>query len=112
MAATPIVLLAPAPNMTFMSLPSGSSYTSNQYALVTITNGSIADEEALIAAGCQALNGGLVTTVAALPSSIAGSNAYVTDSTVTLASGLGNALVGGGSYFTPVYADGTIWRIG
>ena len=79
MAATPVVLLAPAPDMTFMSLPSGASYTSNQYALVTITNGSVADEEALIAAGCQALTGGLVTTVAALPSPIAGSSAYVTD---------------------------------
>ncbi|MGB8364843.1 MAG: hypothetical protein ACLQUZ_12855 [Rhizomicrobium sp.] len=113
MAATPVVLLAPAPDMTFMSLPSGASYTSNQYALVTITNGSVADEEALIAAGCQALTGGLVTTVAALPSPIAGSSAYVTDSTATLAAGLGNAVVGGGSYFTPVYADNAnTWRIG
>jgi hypothetical protein len=53
--STPLFLLAPAANQTFMSMPSGATYVSNAYGLVTITNGSVADEAALIAAGCLPL---------------------------------------------------------
>lgn len=51
-----IFMLAPAPNMTFASLPSGSTYVSDQDGLVRITNASIADQLALQLAGCLALN--------------------------------------------------------
>lgn len=50
-----IFLLAPAPNMAFASLPSGSTYLSDENGLIVITNGSVADEAALIAAGCAPL---------------------------------------------------------
>lgn len=53
----PIVLLAPAPNMVFAAMPSGATYVSNQYGLVTITNGSVADQQALVnAGGCLTLS--------------------------------------------------------
>lgn len=47
-----LYLLAPAANMSFASLPSGSSYVSDENALVVISNGSAADYAALAAAGC------------------------------------------------------------
>lgn len=47
----PIVLLAPAPNMVFAAIPSGTTYVSNQYGLITITNGSVADQQALVTGG-------------------------------------------------------------
>lgn len=53
--------------------------------------------------------------VASLPSastSGAGAVAFVTDSNATIAAGLGNAVVGGGSNKVPVYSDGTNWIIG
>lgn len=53
-----------------------------------------------------------VYTVAALPSPGAGQRAFVSNSNATLAAGLGNIVVGGGANFTPVYADGSAWRIG
>jgi hypothetical protein len=40
------------------------------------------------------------------------SRAFLTDSTVTHAAGLGAVVVGGGSNFVPVYSDGANWRIG
>jgi hypothetical protein len=52
---SPIVLLAPAPGMTFVAMPSGSTYVSDANALVVVTNASVADELALIAAGCLPL---------------------------------------------------------
>jgi hypothetical protein len=51
-------------------------------------------------------------TVATLPSAIAGGCAFVSDSTSTLAAGIGNTVTGGGSNFVPVYSDGTYWIIG
>lgn len=51
-------------------------------------------------------------TVATLPAGAATAEAYVTDSNATLAAGLGNAVVGGGANFVPVYHDGASWRIG
>lgn len=56
MANPLIFLLAPAANMTFASLPSGSTYLSDENGLIVITNGSVADENALVAAGCLVLN--------------------------------------------------------
>lgn len=54
-------------------------------------------------------------TVSALPSAStvgAGARGFVGDSNVTLAAGLGNTVVGGGTNKTPVYSDGTNWIIG
>ncbi|HTT82318.1 MAG TPA: hypothetical protein VMF67_02445 [Rhizomicrobium sp.] len=51
-----IVLLAPAPNMGFASLPSGSTYLSDANGLIEITNGNINDQIALVNAGCIVLN--------------------------------------------------------
>lgn len=52
------------------------------------------------------------STVALLPTGVQGASATVTDSTQTLAAGIGTAAVGGGVNITPVYHDGTTWRIG
>ena len=55
------------------------------------------------------------TTVGALTAAAtvgAGTKAFVTDATNTLASHHGDVVAGGGSNFTPVYSDGTDWRIG
>jgi len=55
------------------------------------------------------------TTVAGLGSATgkAGTMAFVTDSTLALASAnIGTAVVGGNSIFARVYSDGTTWRIG
>src|SRR5271155_762293 len=67
MTTTPIFLLAPGPGMTFVAMPSGATYVSDANGLVQITNGSVADELALIAGGCAVLapnSGGNVTTQA------------------------------------------------
>lgn len=56
-----------------------------------------------------------VGIVSALPSAAtlgAGSRAFVTDSNATLAAGLGNIVAGLGANSTPVFSDGTNWRIG
>ena len=55
------------------------------------------------------------TTVGALTAAAtvgAGTKAFVTDATNTLASHHGDVVAGGGSNFTPVYSDGIDWRIG
>ena len=55
------------------------------------------------------------TTVGALTAAAtvgAGTKAFVTDSTSTLSSHHGQAVVGGGTDFVPVYSDGTTWRVG
>jgi hypothetical protein len=51
-----IVLLAPSPNMSFASLPSGSTYLSDANGLVQIGNGNVSDQIALVNAGCITLN--------------------------------------------------------
>lgn len=51
----PIFLLAPAPNMTFASLPSGSTYVSDSNAVIVIHNGSVPDQVAMLNSGCVAL---------------------------------------------------------
>lgn len=51
-----IFLLAPAANMQFASLPSGSTYLSDDNGLIIIVNGSTADQIALVNAGCITLN--------------------------------------------------------
>ena len=55
MTTTPIILLAPAPGMTFVAMPSGATYVADQNALVKVAGGSIPDQLALIAAGCVSL---------------------------------------------------------
>ena len=54
-------------------------------------------------------------TVATLPAAsgfLRGARTLVTDSNATLAVGHGNVVAGGGANITPVYCDGTNWRIG
>lgn len=53
-------------------------------------------------------------TVANLPtaSTVQGGMAFVTDSTTTMALGIGTAVVGGGANKVPVYSDGAAWLIG
>lgn len=54
------------------------------------------------------------STVSGLPTGSDGLRGYVTDSTQTLTSGIGTAVVGGGSNHVPVYYDGgnSAWYIG
>jgi hypothetical protein len=55
------------------------------------------------------------TTVGALTAAAtvgAGTKAFVTDSTSTLSAHHGQAVVGGGSNFVPVFSDGTNWIVG
>ena len=55
------------------------------------------------------------TTVGALTPAAtvgAGTKAFVTDSTSTLSSHHGQAVVGGGNNFVPVFSDGTNWIVG
>lgn len=51
-----ILMLAPAANMTFASLPSGSTYVSDANGLIVIANNSVPDQTAMEAAGCLTLN--------------------------------------------------------
>ena len=66
----------------------------------------------------QATKGVLITapsTVANLPSAVtggAGGRTFVTDATMTMALGIGTAVVGGGANKVPVYSDGASWLIG
>ncbi len=113
-----IVLLAPAARMSFGGAPSGAFYVSDPNGLIVITNGSAADEAALIAAGCATLYP-LATlslpvfTVSTLPAATpAGQASFVSDSNATLAAAPGAIVAGGGANFIPVYADGVNWRIG
>ena len=53
-----------------------------------------------------------VFTVNTLPTATAGTSCYVSDSNHTHHSNVGQVVVSGGSYFVPVYYDGTDWRIG
>ena len=52
-------------------------------------------------------------TVATLPAAVKGMRAFVSDSTQTLAAGIGTLVVGAGADFVPVYGDAApAWRIG
>ena len=51
-------------------------------------------------------------TVATLPVGSQGARAYVTDSSVAMASNYGAVVAGGGANVAPVFYDGTNWRIG
>jgi hypothetical protein len=116
--ASKIILLAPAANMSFGGAPSGASYLSDSNGLIVITNGSAADQASLIAAGCTTLYP--LTTlslpvfaVSTLPAATpAGQASFVSDSSATLAAAPGAIVAGSGTNFTPVYSDGTNWRIG
>jgi len=50
-----ILMLAPAPGMSFGAQPSGATYVSDQYGLIQILNDSTADQASLAAAGCFTL---------------------------------------------------------
>ena len=50
--------------------------------------------------------------VSALPTPAAGARGFVTDANTTLTLGIGTAVVGGGSNFSPVYSDGADWFMG
>ena len=55
------------------------------------------------------------TTVGALPAAAtagAGARTFVTDSANSLSSHHGQTVTGGGTDFSPVYSDGTTWRVG
>ena len=55
------------------------------------------------------------TTVGALPAAStagAGARTFVTDSANSLSSHHGQTVTGGGTDFSPVYSDGTTWRVG
>lgn len=54
-------------------------------------------------------------TVVTLPSAATvgvGARSFVTDANATMAAGIGQTVVGGGSNKVPVYSDGTNWKIG
>lgn len=65
-----------------------------------------------------ATRGVLITapkTVATLPTcnaGLMGGRSFVTDATVTMAAGVGTAVVGSGANKVPVYCDGTQWSVG
>lgn len=117
--AARMFLLAPAPGMSFGGAPSGAFYVSDQNSLIVIANGSVADQAALIAAGCTVLYP-LTTlslpvfTVVTLPTATpAGQASFVSDSTATLSTSAGAIVAGGGANFVPVYSDNAgNWRIG
>jgi hypothetical protein len=50
-----IFMLAPAPNMVFGGMPSGTTYAANQYGLIYVVNGSVPDQIFLQDAGCATL---------------------------------------------------------
>jgi hypothetical protein len=113
--ASPIFMLAPEPDISFGTAPSGSTYVSNQYGLIIITNGSVLDQAALISAGCVTLYPATLSpfTVSTLPAASTGLQRYfVSDSTLAMAGNAGAIAAGGGTNTVPVYSDGTNWRIG
>lgn len=87
-----LLLLAPQAGMAFASLPSGSTYIADANGLVVISNGSLADEIALVAAGCAVL---LPLSVGVTQQTLAG--LYAADVATPYAQGT----------FAIVYADGT-----
>lgn len=59
-------------------------------------------------------SGTVTSLTGALAAATAGQGAryMVTDSNASMATGIGNTVVGGGANIVPVYSDGTNWRIG
>ena len=53
---TPVFLLAPAPGMIFAAAPSGWNYTADKNGIIVVTNGSVADIQALVGEGCTVLS--------------------------------------------------------
>lgn len=87
-----LYLLAPSAGMSFASLPSGSTYVSDENALVVVSNGSAADWAALAAAGCAPM---LALGIGATFSTLAG--LYAADVSTPYAQGT----------YALVFADGT-----
>ena len=113
--ASPIFMLAPQADISFGTAPSGSTYVSNQYGLIVITNGSVLDQAALISAGCVTLYPATLSpfTVSTLPPASAGLQRYfVSDSDTGHGGQPGAIAIGGGTNTVPVYSDGANWRIG
>lgn len=95
----------------FLGSGSDTGLARNASGVVEINNGTAGTFAALKASVLIPKS----YTVATLPSastSGAGSIAYVTDSSATLAAGLGTTVAGGGSNKTKVTSDGTNWIIG
>lgn len=95
-----------------MTIAAGTG-TGNGIALQTnnTTRLSIQDN-VVVATGAIATLSAAVSGLPAASSAGIAARAFVTDSTVTLAAGLGNTVVGGGANKVPVYSDGTNWKIG
>lgn len=87
-----LYLLAPSAGMSFASLPSGSTYVSDENALVLVSNGSAADYAALAAAGCAPM---FAISVGATFATLAG--LYAADVATPYAQGT----------YALVFADGT-----
>lgn len=66
----------------------------------------------LVSANYVKTSSKLVSALTAAGTAGAGARDFVTDSTATLAAGLGNIVAGTGANAVPVYSDGTNWRIG
>lgn len=93
------------------SLQTGSTITSQNLTLFPGATQGIADPSSNYGGSAVPLTVSLLTsnfTAASYP----GSRMFVTDSTATLAAGLGNIVAGTGGNQTPVYSDGINWRIG
>lgn len=60
----------------------------------------------------QVLTVGVLTSTYPAASGLTGARAFVSDSTVALASNAGAIVAGSGSHPVPVYCDGTNWRLG
>lgn len=71
--------------------------------------GDVTSASGIVATGAL---GSYAGAVAGLPLGSLGLRAMVTDSTQTLAAGIGTAVVGGGANIVPVFHDGTSWKIG
>jgi hypothetical protein len=74
----------------------------------------LADDSASATISAAAFMNDVAVTVASLPAAAARASQrrYVSDSTVTAAGNFGAIVAGGGANPTPVYSDGTNWRIG
>jgi hypothetical protein len=96
--------------------PTLYQYESGTWVQVGLASASLAAGENIqlsVAAGVTTVtSNNTVHTVATLPALGAGKRSFVSDSTQTLAAGLGTAVVGGGTNKVPVYSDGTSWLIG
>lgn len=110
--AGPAAVNGTAPTfMTSDSAPAVQIGSSSQKGLLQVDGTTIKAASGVISAlaQCHVYSPCIVS---ALPAGAQGDRGMVTDSTVTLAAGLGNIVAGTGANIVPVYHDGTNWRIG